>query len=211
MIKDCSCFAHNPVVEVRNIAENGVSVVAVFSPADNSQQLKNPWSNFMHQWRATVSVTSTHPIFTSRTKQGLLLQVRQPLIRSQVFAEFYLHLKPVNAFFAWGNSQKLIKLLKLARENWSAILVIGVREENGPPSSECCLFCRKMRAGCNWWWRKTQWCKYVQVHLLTKTQYHDVAGTRGIFIIFWMPNNAFHSKHLLEGMIILNIRQNNDY
>ena len=34
-----------------------------------------------------------------------------PLIRSQVFAEFYLHLKPVNAFFAWGNSQKLIKLL----------------------------------------------------------------------------------------------------
>ena len=48
-------------------------------------------------------------------------------------------------------------------------------------------------------------------HLLAKTQYHDVAGTRGIFIVVWMPNDAFHSKHLLEGMIILNIRQYNDY
>ena len=36
-------------------------------------------------------------------------------------------------------------------------------------------------------------------------QYHDVAGTQGIFIVVWMPNDAFHSKHLLVGMIILNI------
>ena len=59
-----------------------------------------------------------------------------PLSRSQVFAEFYFHLKPVNAFFAWGNSQKLIELLNVwvreqIKKYWEYLSM-------APPTPEAC-------------------------------------------------------------------------
>jgi len=59
------------------------------------------------------------------------------------------------------------------------------------------LFGDKISAGRHCWWRHADWCIDVQVHLITKSEYHDVIGTTEEVVVR-MCYFSLHFKSLVK-------------